>query len=112
VHGLFLASGIVMIYRLHHDFGRRKTGRSVQNAWVISGEQRWVSSGKRRSGSGFKVGFGYMVIMPKAAYLTWHGHKFEGRGVVPYIAVPWSPEAYGAGNDNQLEAALNLIRAM
>jgi hypothetical protein len=26
VHGLFRASGIVMIYRLHHDFGRRGTG--------------------------------------------------------------------------------------
>src|SRR6202035_2313099 len=68
------------------------------------------TAGRLIPGSGFKVGFGYMVIMPKAAYLTWHGQKFEGRGVVPDIVVPWSPEAYGAGNDNQLDAALNLIR--
>ncbi len=47
VHGLFRASGIVMFYRLHHDFSRREA-RSVQNAWVISDEQRWVTSGRRR----------------------------------------------------------------
>jgi C-terminal processing protease CtpA/Prc len=70
------------------------------------------TAGRLIPGSGFKVGFGYMVIMPKAAYLTWHGQKFEGRGVVPDVIVPWSPEAYGAGNDNQLEASLDLIRAM
>jgi hypothetical protein len=49
VHGLFRASGIVMFYRLHHEFSHRKNGGSVQNAWVISGEQRWVTSGERRS---------------------------------------------------------------
>ena len=70
------------------------------------------TAGRLIPGSGFKVGFGYMVIMPKAAYLTWQGQKFEGRGVVPDTVLPWSPEAYGAGKDNQLEAALDLIRAM
>jgi C-terminal processing protease CtpA/Prc len=70
------------------------------------------TAGRLIPGSGFKVGFGYMVIMPKAAYLTWHGQRFEGRGIIPDVAVPWSPEAYSAGNDNQLEAALDLIRTM
>ena len=27
VHGLFRASGIVMFYRLHHDFGHRENPR-------------------------------------------------------------------------------------
>ena len=38
-----------MFYRLHHEcsLAPRSTG-SVQNPWVISGEQRWVSSRKRR----------------------------------------------------------------
>lgn len=70
------------------------------------------TAGRLIPGSGFKVGFGYMVIMPKAAYLTWQGQKFEGRGIVPNIVVSWSPEAYRAGNDNQLEAALDVVRAM
>ena len=30
VHGFFRASGIVMIYGLHHDFGRRKVGVSLE----------------------------------------------------------------------------------
>jgi hypothetical protein len=30
VHGLFRASGIVMFYGLHHDFGRRKVGVSLE----------------------------------------------------------------------------------
>jgi hypothetical protein len=55
VHGFFRASGIVMIYRLHHEFGRQQTGGSVQNAWVISGKQRWVILGERRSKVGQTV---------------------------------------------------------
>ena len=40
VHGFFRASGIVMSIVFITPAG---TGRpSVQNAWVISGEQRWV----------------------------------------------------------------------
>jgi carboxyl-terminal processing protease len=70
------------------------------------------TAGRLIPGSGFKVGSGYMVIMPKAAYLTWHGQTFEGRGILPDVVVPWSPEGYIAGNDNQLEAALDAVRAM
>jgi C-terminal processing protease CtpA/Prc len=71
------------------------------------------TAGRLIPGSGFKVGHGYMVIMPKAAYLTWQGQRFEGRGIVPDVVVPWSPEAYLAGKDNQLdEAAMEVIRTM
>ncbi|MGH2508564.1 MAG: S41 family peptidase, partial [Ktedonobacteraceae bacterium] len=70
------------------------------------------TAGRLMPGSGFKVGHGYMVIMPKAAYLTWQGQRFEGRGIVPDVSVPWSPEAYTGGKDNQLEAALHVARAM
>src|SRR5450432_2799263 len=55
VHGLFRASGIVMNYRPHHDFLRRRAGHSVQIAWVISAEQRWVNSRKRRRRKAFKA---------------------------------------------------------
>src|ERR1700676_2949068 len=39
------------------------------------------TAGRLIPGSGFKVGFGYMLVMPKAEYVTWHGHRFEGSGV-------------------------------
>lgn len=68
------------------------------------------TAGRLIPGSGFKVGLGYLVIMPRAEYITWGGQKFEGRGVVPDIVVPWSPEASAAGKDNQLECAIELAR--
>ena len=70
------------------------------------------TAGRLIPGSGFKVGHGYMVIMPKAAYLTWSGQRFEGKGIVPDVSVPWSPEAHISGEDNQLTAALDTGRTM
>jgi C-terminal processing protease CtpA/Prc len=60
--------------------------------------------------SAFKVGFGYRVALPVAAYYTWKGTNLEGRGVTPDIFEPIRPEVLWAGSDNQLErarAALN-----
>jgi C-terminal processing protease CtpA/Prc len=67
------------------------------------------TAGRLIPGSGFKVGHGYMVIMPKAAYITWGGQRFEGRGIPPDVIVPWLPEEYAAGRDNQLERAKGVI---
>ena len=70
------------------------------------------TAGRLIPGSGFKVGHGYMLIMPKAEYLTWQGRRFEGSGVKPDIEVPWSPESFAAGADNQLEAAVQFLRRL
>lgn len=67
------------------------------------------TAGRLIPGSGFKVGHGYMVIMPKAAYITWGGQRFEGRGIQPDVVVRWSPEAFAAGQDNQLECAMRAV---
>jgi C-terminal processing protease CtpA/Prc len=69
------------------------------------------TAGRLIPGSGFKVGHGYMLIMPKAEYITWNGHRFEGAGVKPDVKVQWSPEAFAAGKDNQLEAAIDVVDA-
>ena len=45
-HGLFRASGMVMLHG-HHAPARTVRG-SDQNAWVIFGKQEWVSSRARR----------------------------------------------------------------
>jgi carboxyl-terminal processing protease len=70
------------------------------------------TAGRLIPGSGFKVGQGYMLIMPKAAYITWGGHTFEGKGIAPDVIVPWSPEAYAEGQDNQLERASQVVREL
>src|SRR5579883_2743556 len=50
------------------------------------------TAGRLIPGSGFKVGYGYMLIMPKAEYVTWKGQRFEGSGVTPEIVIPWTPD--------------------
>jgi|SRR5581483_9337008 len=64
------------------------------------------TAGRLIPGSGFKVGYGYMLIMPKAEYVTWKGQRFEGHGVTPEIAVPWQPDTGEPEHDNQLDEAL------
>ena len=68
------------------------------------------TAGRLIPGSGFKVGEGYMLIMPKAAYITWGGQRFEGHGIVPDVMAPWSPEEFAAGRDNQLERAIQIAK--
>jgi hypothetical protein len=64
-----------------------------------------------RSGSAFKAGFGYIVGLPVAVYLTWEGRLIEGKGVSPNIPVGLSPEELLAGEDPQMQKALELVRA-
>jgi carboxyl-terminal processing protease len=45
----------------------------------------------------FKVGFGYRVVLPVAAYYTWQGTNLEGRGLVPDIEEQVLPEAVWSG---------------
>jgi len=56
--------------------------------------------------SAFKVGYGYRIAIPVAAYYTWHGNNLEGKGVTPTIEEPFSPEAVWTGHDNQLARAV------
>jgi len=60
--------------------------------------------GRLLSGSAFKSGFGYMVGLPVAAYL--------GKGVSPSINVEMKPEQFLAGEDPQMQKALELAREL
>jgi C-terminal processing protease CtpA/Prc len=70
------------------------------------------TAGRLIPGSGFKVGHGYRVILPRAAYFTWQGRTFEGHGLIPHVAVPWSLEAAEKGVDNQLDTAFDIVRSL
>ncbi|MGE4222286.1 MAG: S41 family peptidase [Vicinamibacterales bacterium] len=65
--------------------------------------------GRLVAASSFKVGHGYRVALPVAAYYTWNGTNLEGRGVEPDIPAPLAPEALWFGEDNQLETACGAI---
>lgn len=64
------------------------------------------TAGRLVGASSFKVGFGYRVALPVAAYFTWHGTTLEGAGIKPDVEEPLSPEALWRGEDNQLKRAV------
>ena len=68
--------------------------------------------GRLLSGSAFKAGFGYIVDVPVAAYLTWEGRLIEGKGVSPSLSVEMKPEQLLTGEDPQLQTALQVVREM
>ena len=63
------------------------------------------TAGRLVGASSFKVGFGYRVALPVAAYFTWHGTNLEGAGVTPHVEERLLPEALWSGEDNQLKRA-------
>ena len=68
------------------------------------------TAGRLMGASAFKVGFGYRVALPIAAYKTWQGKMLEGVGVCPNIEVGFDAEAHVQAKDPQLDATLGAIR--
>jgi carboxyl-terminal processing protease len=77
------------------------------NLAVIAGTK---TPGRLLSGSAFKVGHGYILGLPVAAYLTWQGRMLENNGIVPSIVADLSREALREGKDAQLEKAVDVVR--
>ncbi len=67
------------------------------------------TAGRLVATSAFKVGSGYRVVLPVAAYFTWQGTNLEGRGVLPNVEEALSPEALWNGEDNQLKRAIDCL---
>lgn len=63
------------------------------------------TAGRVVGASAFKVGHGYRVALPVAAYRTWADADLEGQGVAPDVCVPIDIAALGVGEDVQLTAA-------
>jgi len=79
------------------------------NLAVIVGTE---TPGRLLSGSAFKVGHGYILGLPVAAYLTWHGRMLENNGIVPKFSIELSRDALRDGRDSQLETAIEVARAL
>lgn len=60
----------------------------------------------------FKLRYGYFLILPVGAYVTWQGKRLEGEGIKPDAEVPLSYEAVASGRDNQLDAAIAIVKEM
>jgi carboxyl-terminal processing protease len=57
-----------------------------------------------------RLGHGYRLVIPIAAYVSAKGTQIEGNGITPDISIPWSLEDTGAGVDRQLDGALEVLR--
>jgi C-terminal processing protease CtpA/Prc len=79
------------------------------NLAVITGTK---TPGRLLSGSAFKVGHGYILGLPVAAYLTWQGRMLENNGIVPKFQADLSRDALREGRDTQLETAIEIARSM
>src|ERR1700689_1136185 len=68
--------------------------------------------GRLLSGSAYKVGYGYILGLPVAAYLTWQGRMIENNGIVPKFSIELSRVALKQGIDSQLETAVEVAKAL
>ena len=66
--------------------------------------------GRLVSRSATKLGSGYRLIIPVAAYVSAKGKQIEGSGVTPDISVPWSFSDALEDKDNQLSAAIDAVQ--
>ena len=83
--------------------GEMVTAFAVENALAtVVGTE---TAGRLIPGSGTKVGEGYMLIMPRAEYITWQGRRFEGCGVEPNVRTQLTAERHCISGDSALEVA-------
>jgi C-terminal processing protease CtpA/Prc len=68
--------------------------------------------GRLLSGSAYKVGHGYILGLPVAAYLTWQGRMLENNGIIPKFSIELSRDALREGRDTQLETAVEVAKAL
>jgi carboxyl-terminal processing protease len=68
--------------------------------------------GRLLSGRTFRLGSGYILGLPVAAYLTWQGTMIEGKGVTPQIPVELSADLLIAGEDIQMQQALAPVKGL
>ena len=68
--------------------------------------------GRLLSGSTFRADTGYILGLPVAAYLTWQGRLIKGEGVEPSVPVELPADRFMAGEDPQMDKALELAKGI
>ena len=65
--------------------------------------------GRLVSHRGFKIGHGFTLVIPTAAYVSWFGTRLVGPGLPVTVSADWSYEDAVAGKDRQIETACESI---
>src|ERR1700751_5547406 len=69
-----------------------------------------TTPGRLISRTGTKVGAGYQLVFPVAAYQSWNGTRIESLGIEQEVRVAWSFQDAERGEDTQLDRALEVLR--
>ena len=68
-----------------------------------------ATPGRLVSHTGFKLGDGFTLALPVAAYSSWNGTRLDGTGIEPDAIVDWSYSDVRRGIDNQLASAMQMV---
>lgn len=71
-----------------------------------------ATPGQLVSHTGFKVGNGFTLALPVAAYSSWNGTRLDGSGIEPDRIVDWSYSEARSGVDNQLASAVDMATTL
>ena len=63
-------------------------------------------------GIGFKVGHGFVLLIPVMTFYTWNWNSPEGKGVEHDRIVKLSLDDLQSGPDNQLEKAVEISQSL
>jgi carboxyl-terminal processing protease len=71
-----------------------------------------ATPGRLVSHTGFKLGYGFTLALPVAAYVSWAGTRVDETGITPDVPVDWSYSDTRNGTDNQLRAAMAVLETL
>jgi carboxyl-terminal processing protease len=102
---------IVVLVNEHTTGAAEMVGQFVQENGLgtVAGTR---TPGRLVTRSAFKIGKGYRLVVPIAAYVSWKGNRIEGEGITPDVTVDWSYRDALRGVDSQLSEAIQLARAL
>ena len=66
--------------------------------------------GRLVSRSATKLGNGYRLIVPVAAYVSAKGIQIEGNGITPDVPAAWTSQEAVDGRDGQLATAIEVVQ--
>ncbi len=66
--------------------------------------------GRLVSRSAAKLGNGYRLIVPVAAYVSAKGIQIEGNGIIPDVPAAWTSQEAVDGRDGQLATAIEVVQ--
>jgi C-terminal processing protease CtpA/Prc len=93
--------------RVSDEIGLLVSAFAEENKLATIVERR--RPGRLLSGSAYKVGHGYILGLPVAAYLTWQGQMLANNGIVPKFCIELS-RALREERDSQLEKAIDVAK--